>query len=130
VVDYVPDISGDMLETIPDGYLEAVLFAESDDDESPLDRNYGYSDFTEESLALALDRVSQFVSKARPDDLKAYLQERGPDCLGNDLYYSCAGHGVGFFDRGLGETGDRLQDIARSIGWNHVWADDGKLHLE
>lgn len=32
--------------------------------------------------------------------------------LGHDLYLSSQGHGVGFFDRGLGELGDRLQKSA------------------
>ena len=130
VSDDVPEIDGDMLEAIRDGYLEAVLFGESDDDESPLDQNYNTGDFGDKSSALALARVQEFIGKAAPADVKAYLLERGPDCLGHDIYYSSAGHGVGFFCRDLGEAGDRLQDMGRAITWNHVWAESGKVHIE
>lgn len=35
---------------------------------------------------------------------------------GRDFWYTRNGHGVGFWDRGLGEVGDKLSDIAREFG--------------
>ena len=40
-----------------------------------------------------------------------YQPSQGHDvweCLGHDLWLTSAGHGVGFWDRGLGELGERL----------------------
>lgn len=39
---------------------------------------------------------------------------------GRDFWYTRNGHGVGFWDRGLGEVGDRLSDIAREFGECHA----------
>lgn len=35
---------------------------------------------------------------------------------GRDFWYTRNGHGVGFWDRGLGDIGDKLSDIAREFG--------------
>jgi hypothetical protein len=35
---------------------------------------------------------------------------------GHDFWLTRCGHGVGFWDRGYGEVGERLSDIARNMG--------------
>lgn len=47
----------------------------------------------------------------------ADLAERGDDeASGHDLWLTQAGHGCGFWDRGLGELGERLTDAAKLFG--------------
>ena len=53
-------------------------------------------------------------------DNAALLCQAGDDSQnGHDFCLSRNGHGAGFFDRGYGEIGDKLQDICRS------WSDMG-----
>lgn len=55
--------------------------------------------------------------------IKSCLQER-PDCfdamaddaIGHDFWLTRNGHGVGFWDRGLGELGDFLTDMSKPFG--------------
>jgi len=48
---------------------------------------------------------------------------------GHDLWLSRNGHGAGYFDRNLGDVGERLQDAARALGNFDLYVgDDGKIH--
>lgn len=38
--------------------------------------------------------------------------------LGHDLRYTSSGHGTGFWDRGLGEVGERLASAASAPQWS------------
>ena len=50
---------------------------------------------------------------------------------GRDFWFTRCGHGVGFWDRGLGATGDELSEIARKFGnRDMVLGDDKKVYVE
>ena len=48
---------------------------------------------------------------------------------GSDFWYTRNGHGVGYWDRGLGDVGDQLSDESRPYGEVYVYWNDGKIHL-
>lgn len=51
--------------------------------------------------------------------------------VGHDLWLTQNGHGVGFWDRDLGEHGDTLTEHADKFGVRYVFLDeDGKLQIE
>lgn len=51
--------------------------------------------------------------------------------LGHDFWLTRNGHGAGYWDRGLGELGDRLADAARAHGTAGLYVgDDGLVHHE
>lgn len=53
----------------------------------------------------------------------------GPGQIGYDFNLTRNGHGAGFWDRNLGEAGDRLTAMCRPFGeWGLYLGDDGKLH--
>lgn len=53
----------------------------------------------------------------------------GPGQIGYDFNLTRNRHGAGFWDRGLGEAGDRLTAMAHPFGeWVLYLGDDGKLH--
>lgn len=61
---------------------------------------------------------------------RAFLELTGGDWsdVGHNLALSRNGHGAGFFDRGAGEVGDKLQREARSMGtesWGIMPTDEG-----
>lgn len=49
-------------------------------------------------------------------DLDDELAELDAEQVGHDFYLTRNGHGAGFWDRGLGEVGDRLSDAAKVYG--------------
>lgn len=49
---------------------------------------------------------------------------------GHDFWLTRNGHGAGFWDRGLGEVGERLSEAARKEGEVYLYiGDDGKLYF-
>ena len=50
------------------------------------------------------------------------------EALGHDFWLTRNGHGAGFWDRGLGELGDRLTGLAKPYGTVDLYiTDDGKV---
>jgi hypothetical protein len=49
---------------------------------------------------------------------------------GHDLHLTAQGHGVGFWDRGLGELGERLTEAARKFGYYEVSIDSEGVFIE
>lgn len=103
------------------GYLEAALWTE--EEELGL---ANLSDISNDSKIDAYRDVKTFIEKAG-----SLLDGLEPSQIGHDLWLSRNGHGAGFFDRGLGEIGDTLQDIAREMGSKYLYiGDDGKIYID
>ena len=88
-------------------------YATNDDGEyyPPLDENFGVEDIELSFMDKANDDLSAFIL-ANLDDLGSMDDEQ----IGHDFWLTRAGHGAGFWDRGLGEAGDRLTDACRPYG--------------
>lgn len=124
-------------KTFFEHYLIAALWSSNDNsDESggePLDKNYGIEDFAPDSFKKLRADCDRFIDKYAP--VLAALDADGretADQAGHDLWLTRNGHGVGFWDRGLGEIGDVL---AKGVGWRTPFpeidlevGDDGKIH--
>lgn len=54
-------------------------------------------------------------------------QWTGGELAGHDFALTRSGHGAGFWDRGLGEIGDRLSDMARSYGSADLYDEDNEI---
>lgn len=53
------------------------------------------------------------------------------DDIGYDFWLTRNGHGVGFWDRGLGERGDWLTAMAKPFGGSHLYVNgDGKVEVQ
>lgn len=64
------------------------------------------------------------------DDIALYLEQRASEHLGHDFWLTRAGHGTGFWDRGLGALGDRLTAHAKTFGACELYVgDDGKVYV-
>jgi hypothetical protein len=51
------------------------------------------------------------------------------DSAGHDFWLTSAGHGAGFWDRGLGDVGQRLSKASNPYAADLYVGDDRKLHL-
>jgi hypothetical protein len=117
------------LDTMLDSYIECALWSTTDesreDGGDPLDDNYGPEDLTPACLAVMRADCAGFL---------AYCAEIGLDVaeladaqMGHDFWLTRNGHGAGFWDRGLGELGDKLSKAARIWGSVGLYVgDDGR----
>jgi len=125
------------LEAFTAGYLECLLWQGldwSDMDESdnptPLDENHGIDDIALEALAAIGAECAEFVEANRADLESAAEQRPGWDWLGHDFCLTRNGHGAGFWDRGLGELGQRLTEASHPYGESGEYvADDGLIYV-
>jgi hypothetical protein len=130
-------------EDVLRGYVECAMWSSTYEDSEgetlPMDDGtYTSSDFAPETVATFRADCARFVSE-NESDCVAYLRTRRvrgvttvtADYIGHDLWLTRNGHGAGFWDRGLGELGDRLTTAAHALGeCSLVIGDDGKVYAE
>lgn len=92
----------------------------------PMDSHYGADDLTPEAREQMAEDCRQFVSSNR--ELLSAAEDVDPiygaDRAGHDFWLTRNGHGAGFWDRGLGATGDRLTEAANAYGSADLYVDD------
>ncbi len=112
-------------EAFIDGYVECALWADclppEDDPEGETGGREGLEIRPEARDKMAAD-CQTFVDFNRADLLAYCEQIRRVDhappeaYAGHDFWLTRNGHGAGFWDRGLGELGERLSEVARAYG--------------
>ena len=131
------------------GYIEAMFFTESSpvfdssdwftderraasaegtaDGELPGD--VGYADLHPDSLETIRRECNTFWILNR-DVLEKACETPGYDMTqaGRDYWFTRNGHGVGFWDRDLGDVGETLSEAARGDGETHVFFGDHVTH--
>lgn len=118
------------------GYIEAMFFADIDTPDHET-HGMGLGDLTGDSVARILFDCARFQRRNLELLERAYVTGRDdqgfhlaytPRQAGADFWFSRVGHGVGYWDRGLGELGDDLHAAAQSTGERNVYlSDDGEL---
>lgn len=114
----------DILETIVDHALIAWLWSETDLDENPMDDTYDIHDVAESERAKWTEEIQAFLNEAILD-----LDGIAPEQIGHDFTLTRNGHGAGFWDRGLGERGQRLTAACEPFGPAHAYeSTSGKVY--
>ncbi len=120
------------------GYLEAALWASTDENGDPLDDGRDLDDFAPSAIARAIEDCDAFLDAAGADDCEAYRDARAYDpsegtvdaYMGHDLWLNRNGHGAGFWDRGIGDLGVRLGYAADAMGGCDCYVgDDGRVYF-
>jgi hypothetical protein len=118
-----------------DGYVLAMLWANTQGDNGPDATDFTPDESPEELRdmltwdalkALVRDAVDFYT--AQQGDLTRAAETRPWDHLGHDFALSRAGHGTGFWDRGLGEVGDSLHAAAKVYGGEGLYVENGEVH--
>lgn len=110
-------------------YIEAIYFTETGDADQP-ESDIEMSRSSKITCANDVDSFLQTVQQAGL--LEPYLESDGLSCaqLGHDFWLTRNNHGAGFWDRGLGELGDKLTEIAQGFKECFVEeGDDGFLYV-
>ena len=114
-----------------DGYLGCALWSSYDDTGRPLDE-LGTGAVADETFDDMACDVWRFLATCWGDvweDFEIDLSGIEPEQLGHDLWLTRNYHGAGFWDRGLGEIGDKLTELAHSYGDVTLYiGDDGKIY--
>lgn len=122
------------LDEMTQAYLETQLWAQWDrdrDEDSMLDEHYGISDIAPEYVQSVRDELASVIesfadlAQAYHDTTDTRMQWSRSELFGHDFYLTRESHGTGFWDRGLGELGDRLTDVAESYGEANPLFDSG-----
>lgn len=117
---YSNGIMGKLEYGILEGYLDAALFTNAE-----MLRGANINDLSDDARQSANDDVLAFMQEAGN-----YLNDIEPEDIGHDLWLTRNGHGAGFWDRGLGDVGDILTNIAQKMGPKDLYlGDDGQLYF-
>lgn len=117
------------------GYLEAIIFAECATDQhgEEIENLAGYEfslvaqEFCKQECARFLDTFGGLVNLAVQSESVDYDHTQA----GRDLWFTRQGHGVGFWDRGLGAIGDHLTTASKTFGERYIFInDDGLIEVE
>lgn len=88
--------------------------------------DYDLEDLTPEARQQVTEDCRSFCEDNRED-----LLDLDPEQCGHDFWLTRNGHGAGFWDRGLGELGDRLSKACKPYGSAmFLLREDGKIDLE
>jgi len=125
-------VTTDDLDTMVYAYAECALWSSSanaawddhtmrfisveDDDRSFVDHNFDVEDMAPEALESMRADCESFL-QANADDLEGMA----PEQAGHDFWLTRNGHGAGFWDRGLGERGERLTKAAHAYGDSELY---------
>jgi hypothetical protein len=110
------------------GYEMCALWSSTDDNGDPLDQFEG--EVAEKTKALFKRDCDDFIAE-NIKDLMDVTERSGYDWsrAGHDFWLTRCGHGAGYWDRGLGEVGDRLTAAAEKYGNIDLYiGDDNEIH--
>jgi hypothetical protein len=102
-------------------YLHCALWTEELD-------SFQLEDIHAKSVTQALADCNKFVEKAG-----SLLDNLTEEQIGHDFWLSRNGHGAGYWDRGLGEVGDKLTAICKEFKGMDVFAPEfegDKIYIE
>lgn len=126
---------------IASGFVEAALWSSANpdycgDDDAPefLDGvDAGLAPGQEFRLGLVATRWARDNRKLAEQGIEALenSQHTGEELLGHNLWLTAHSHGVGFWDRGLGDLGDDLTKAAQKLRERNGYVgDDGHVYFD
>jgi hypothetical protein len=92
-------------------YLECAIWSSTDDSGNPLDDDYGIEDIDPNCLSQMVEDCRAFQS-----DNSALLSDLDDSQCGHDFWLTRNRHGAGFWDRGLGDVGQKLTEASHAYG--------------
>jgi hypothetical protein len=105
-------------------YINTALWSSIDHCDEPFDKNYHYHDVDLAVIEQAKKDIAFFCAEAGE-----LLDGLDDSQVAHDLWLTRNRHGAGFWDRGLGDVGQKLTQIAHCMGAVDLYVgDDGKVH--
>ena len=131
----VAPYSGAEVQAAADQAMATLLWVSTAENGDPLDKDYSVEDFPEEQRATMRMLIDDFMT----ENLEVLVNSghvagwgnsmQKVEQIGHDYVLTTGGHGAGFWDRGLGELGDKLTEACHAD--RHEWCvyvtEDGAL---
>lgn len=113
-------------------YIECALWSSTNDDGSSLDDGRDEGDIAPETLEAMRKDCEDFQESNARLLAQAYATGRYDESqAGHDFWLTRNGHGAGFWDRGLGATGEALTRDAKVHGSVDLYVgDDGFIYQQ
>jgi len=122
-------VDSSRIDTALRQYANTALWSSTyikDDEDVPMDQDYGYDDISEKTIAWMRKDVEKFFNENIDNIDKSELDD---EAVGHNFWLSRNGHGAGFFDAGSGDEFDELQQAAKKYKEvNLEVGDDDKVH--
>lgn len=110
------------LEEMLVAYIECAFWSSMHGDDHLDELGFDLSDPAREMME---GDCAKFLEKVDLEELP--LEEMNPEQIGHDFWLTRNGHGAGFWDRGLGELGERLTKISKDFGEIDLYLGDDEL---
>jgi hypothetical protein len=117
------------------GYVTCAIWASIGDDQQPLDEKYDTDDIAPETRKVMEKDCEKFIAENEAalgdyaEIIGSHPEYTESEKAGHDFWLTRNGHGAGFWDRGIGETGDTLTKASEGFGGVDLYVgDDGKLY--
>lgn len=124
------------IEAVLNAYIECALWASTDTGEDGTDDGNFEGEgelLTDDAIEAMRAEVVEFCRENRGliEQASQLNDQFDEGMVGHDIWLTRNGHGAGFWDRGLGEVGERLSARARLMGESTIYrGDDGRLHVQ
>jgi len=107
-----------------EGYLNCALWTGEFNE-------YSFDDIDSLSVDNARDDIDKFLGELKKDGLlEELISKMDLYSIGVDFWLTINGHGSGFWDRDLGELGDKVTKICESFGGKDIYeGDDEKIYI-
>lgn len=112
-----------------DAYIICALWSSiGEDGSTPLDNIADPDDVDDRARDDMREDVRAFIQLCMAEGLE--LAIRDAEQTGHDFWLTRNHHGAGFWDRGLGDVGDKLTKLAQSFGSSDLYVgDDGRVYV-
>jgi hypothetical protein len=128
-LDSLPSATRETIERAARAYVACALWSSTDEEGEPLSDNYSADDVSFGSMANMVEDVASFLETVWADDRDLDMSRLEPEQIGIDFWLTRNHHGAGFWDRGLGDLGDALTEIAHFYGEAYLWTgEDGRVY--
>ena len=120
-------LTGTIKDAVTNAYIGCALWTDTDDCDQPSSE----TPVAEAAAREARQQCTDFLAECNAHGLLDQYAATGRtwDSFGNDFWLTRNGHGAGFWDRGMGDLGNRLSEVARSFGEANVYEADGELFI-
>jgi len=111
-----------MLDAVVAAYIEAIYFTDTGgEDQPPKDMPLTLGSY----LQCAADCATFMISCDTQGLLCDYINAgRTMESFGHDFWLTRQGHGAGFWDRGMGDLGNKLTALAKDAGEVYTYVGD------
>lgn len=119
------------IDNFTKSYLIAALWSSTGDDNEPLDSKFALKNIDVDNLLQVKKDCVDFQNNNASLLNKAYEKPGYTnESAGHDFWLTRNGHGAGFWDRDLENTGKQLTEAAKALKESDIYVgDDGKLHF-